>query len=639
MELIRLTGGGGVARIVRRFFEDREYMASAGDGIDGALDPEAPTVPHTGAHGGAPTPPTLRVLTLNTWGIPISPFCNARHCALSRALFGDDSDCEGSGSGGGGGGSSSSSSSSGKITAANKPTLSSPPSPPLSPLCGAAGETPQPTTPVGCCLPEDELSSDNEELDGAPPWPGRRHSCRYDVITLQEVWHRRERDVLIAAAAAAGLVHHHYFEAGAGFPLWRGVEGTGLLVLSRWPLTGARYRRYSVSGSLYKLHEADYLGAKGCGVVRVCVPLHSAGLPRSSAAPCPRHTCVVVATTHLLSSYCEPAPPGSLADVYYARRVCEAFELAQFLDAIMLTGRGGGVGGSVGRSSSLLVLTGDFNMGPSSLVVRMPTALAQLRDAYTEGCSSGGGGDGGGGATYGCSDNRFSCDDIEARLDLVLFRAGAPGAATTTTTDRGDGDDGVWCCTRSAVVKLAADLPDEAAGQGEVVQQVPLSDHAGVEATFELCAAAVVTTEGTKAKAAAVPHTEQCAMLLEAHALARKQAQATLAVRDGCMARASAGTWLLAAVIVWWWVVAPGLRAQLGGVHTLTVACLATFVPMQWFYGHFIVGEEFSAVKETARAIRLEWESLRAASPPRARKNDGSSGSGSGPVDSLKKLM
>ena len=95
---------------------------------------------------------------------------------------------------------------------------------------------------------------------------------RWDVLTFQEVWHVRERAVLVAAARKHGLRHHHYFENGCGFPFWRGQVGTGLLVISRFPISFALYRRFTVTGKIYMLHEADYLGAKGCGLVRLATP-------------------------------------------------------------------------------------------------------------------------------------------------------------------------------------------------------------------------------------------------------------------------------------------------------------------------------------------------------------------------------
>lgn len=59
----------------------------------------------------------------------------------------------------------------------------------------------------------------------------------WDAVALQEVWHARERDALRQAALAAGLRYSRHFEHGCGVPLLGpGMSGTGLLVLSRYPI-------------------------------------------------------------------------------------------------------------------------------------------------------------------------------------------------------------------------------------------------------------------------------------------------------------------------------------------------------------------------------------------------------------------
>ena len=59
----------------------------------------------------------------------------------------------------------------------------------------------------------------------------------WDIITLQEVWHRREKRIIVHAALRAGFAYSHYFHPAVGFPLPIGHDsfGTGLLVLSKFP--------------------------------------------------------------------------------------------------------------------------------------------------------------------------------------------------------------------------------------------------------------------------------------------------------------------------------------------------------------------------------------------------------------------
>ncbi|CBN75863.1 similar to neutral Sphingomyelinase, putative [Ectocarpus siliculosus] len=81
----------------------------------------------------------------------------------------------------------------------------------------------------------------------------------WDVIALQEVWHARERDALRRAALAAGLRYSRHFEHGCGAPLLGpGMGGTGLLILSRFPITESffrgRYKSHRVAQAFEVAH-------------------------------------------------------------------------------------------------------------------------------------------------------------------------------------------------------------------------------------------------------------------------------------------------------------------------------------------------------------------------------------------------
>lgn len=81
----------------------------------------------------------------------------------------------------------------------------------------------------------------------------------FDVVVLQEIWHRRERNLIISRAARAGFAFYHYFNPAIGFPVPLGHDsfGTGLLVLSRFPLDGVLYHSFALSGRPYALHEVN----------------------------------------------------------------------------------------------------------------------------------------------------------------------------------------------------------------------------------------------------------------------------------------------------------------------------------------------------------------------------------------------
>jgi endonuclease/exonuclease/phosphatase family metal-dependent hydrolase len=406
--------------------------------------------------------------------------------------------------------------------------------------------------------------------------------CAFDVIALQEVWHWRERVALVRAARKAGLRHHHYFEQGCGFPLWAGQTGTGVLVLSRFPIRRAQYHRYTVTGPPYMVHEADYLGAKGVGWCQI-------GLPDGTAMD--------VMSTHLLSSYCAE-PSGGPTDAYYALRVAEAFELGQFAEAVAASG------------SALLVLAGDFNMDAGTLVPQLPLQMAGLTDAWAWDAANRGGKQGqkkknGGaeeaaegaeeaaGATYGTSDNAFSAGDIAARMDLVLYRAhdaAAAAAAAGGTNANADTNSNAAGSSRARLVSCGRAKMRDAQGA--------LSDHWGVQATFALGGVTRATgAAGAGARLLPLPPAAQVADEALADEVLRlvvgQRARARVR-QQRCWAAACALAALLLAVLLRGAPCAAPLAALLA-----VGACVA------FFLGQFVDGEEWMALRETARQVRL----------------------------------
>eukprot|EP00903_Cladosiphon_okamuranus_P006562 g6410.t1 len=213
----------------------------------------------------------------------------------------------------------------------------------------------------------------------------------WDVVALQEVWHARERDALRSAALAAGLRYSRHFEHGCGAPvLGQGMGGTGLLVLSRFPIAESVFWRFSANGQPYQLQHADYLGGKGVGLARVHTPAGAVDLYVS----------------HLHADYSR-AKDSTEPDRYKAHRVAQAFELAHI---IRLTSR-----------SPLVLLLSDLNAGPESMAYGLQRSVAGLEDAFAEAKPAEVG------HTCEATDNMFSNGrDSPARLDYVLFKALPP---------------------------------------------------------------------------------------------------------------------------------------------------------------------------------------------------------------------
>ena len=85
-----------------------------------------------------------------------------------------------------------------------------------------------------------------------------------DVVALQEAWMGAHRRRMVEHAASGGLAYSHYFASG--------LRGSGLMLLSRFPIVDADFRRFRLGGRPERVWEADFYGGKGVGFVRVLTP-------------------------------------------------------------------------------------------------------------------------------------------------------------------------------------------------------------------------------------------------------------------------------------------------------------------------------------------------------------------------------
>ena len=75
------------------------------------------------------------------------------------------------------------------------------------------------------------------------------------VAAFQEIWDAQARAELIAAGHRAGLMHSWHRP--------RAAAGSGLLVLSRYPIQASRFEAFELGGLPEAIHHSDYWGGKG----------------------------------------------------------------------------------------------------------------------------------------------------------------------------------------------------------------------------------------------------------------------------------------------------------------------------------------------------------------------------------------
>lgn len=253
-------------------------------------------------------------------------------------------------------------------------------------------------------------------------------SSDYELVVLQEIWHLRERNLVIAKAQQSGFHYYHYFNPAVGFPFPMGADsfGTGLLVLSKFPISSALYHSFSLSGRPYALHESDFVANKGVGLLRVETPAGQ----------------IDVYVTHLLANYNAGGkrtwrllPLAPHGPELRAHAVHRGHQPEQAHDRV--------------RRLQLV---------PDCLELKVPRQLLNLRDAFTDTNAEDG-------LTFASPDNKYSHGEHPMRMDYVMYKI--------DKQPKGASD---WHLVKSSIFK---GFFTDAHGE-----KTPLSDHFGVRAEF-----------------------------------------------------------------------------------------------------------------------------------------------------------
>ncbi|CAM9106109.1 unnamed protein product, partial [Discosporangium mesarthrocarpum] len=230
----------------------------------------------------------------------------------------------------------------------------------------------------------------------------------WDIMALQEVWHGRERDAIRRAAQNSGLRYCRHFQLGYGLPLLGlGSGGTGLMILSRYPITETLFQRFLVNGHPCHLKHPKYrhcLGVNGVGLARVCTPAGS----------------VDVYVTHLHGPCTRGSGSGTGSGLglglgdgegssvrHKAHQVAQSFQLSHFINTT--------------RKSPLVVLLADLSAGPQSLPYALQRSMSGMIDAFHEVQPLDAG------YTFGAKENIFrKRRSPPARVDYVFYKTLPP---------------------------------------------------------------------------------------------------------------------------------------------------------------------------------------------------------------------
>ncbi|KAF9113827.1 phospholipase C type enzyme [Mortierella sp. AM989] len=166
-------------------------------------------------------------------------------------------------------------------------------------------------------------------------------SLGYDIVGLQEVW-LNEDFLLIGDLTKDSLPFSKHWASG--------LFGSGLVILSKYPILKTSLRRYALNGDPGRILHGDWFDGKSCASV---VVVH------------PRIGEIRVFNTHLHATY----SPVVALDIYLGCRLAQAWEMAQLIQTAVALG-------------THVIALGDINSAPNSLAVQLLTQYAGLTDSW-----------------------------------------------------------------------------------------------------------------------------------------------------------------------------------------------------------------------------------------------------------------
>ncbi|KAF9426716.1 phospholipase C type enzyme [Podila epigama] len=164
-----------------------------------------------------------------------------------------------------------------------------------------------------------------------------------DIVALQEVWMTDNYEMIKSLLRYVFPYSRHW---GSG------VYGSGLAIFSKYPIVHSNFHRYILNGDPTLPHHGDWYDGKGCSSVVIMHP-----------------TCgeIQVLNTHMHACYDQPGSP----DAYLGTRVSQGWEVTKVVRQASELGRH-------------VLLLGDLNSAPDSLVVKLVTQYGDMTDCWNE---------------------------------------------------------------------------------------------------------------------------------------------------------------------------------------------------------------------------------------------------------------
>ena len=153
-----------------------------------------------------------------------------------------------------------------------------------------------------------------------------------------------------------------------------GCFGSGLAILSKWPIQEAQMMAYPLNGRPTAFWRGDWYVGKGVATARVWMPEEKDGglsdeeKQEKGIIEGPGGTWLEILNTHLHAPY-HPLPQDTKTG-YYITRISQAYLFAKLARA------------AAQRQNTTVIAAGDFNITPCSLPHRVLTAIGNLTDSW-----------------------------------------------------------------------------------------------------------------------------------------------------------------------------------------------------------------------------------------------------------------
>lgn len=170
---------------------------------------------------------------------------------------------------------------------------------------------------------------------------------KYDVLCLEEMWLRGDRTRLKEFGKDHKYIYNSDFATGSGSFLYPNFYGSGLLILSKYPIIDTSFVKYSINGNPLKIWHSDYYMEKGIGLSRINF----------------HNKIIDIYITHTHAEY-DPKH-----DEYAACRLSQLYQLAKYIKNT--------------SQNNLSIVVGDFNIRPHSIYYNLfVTILNNIYDCW-----------------------------------------------------------------------------------------------------------------------------------------------------------------------------------------------------------------------------------------------------------------